>query len=81
MKKAEEILRQALTLNSKDYKFIQDRIDYKGEAFKNEDFRNFSNMMMSLFAFSDSPQGFEYWHNVIAKERDMQEDLQNHSHE
>lgn len=81
MKKAEEILKQALTLNSKDYKFLMDKISSRDDGFRDEHFRHFRNMMMALFAFSESPQGFEYWHNAIDKEMAMQEDLQNHSHE
>jgi len=81
MKKPIEILKQTLTLNSKDYKFLMDKILSRDDGFQNEHHRHFRNMMMTLFAFSESPQGFDYWHNVISKEMAMQEDLQNHSHE
>ena len=81
MKKAEELLRKTLTLNSKDYKFIQDTIDYRGEDYKNLNFENFRSMMYELFVFENSSQGHGYWLSVLNREDAMQEDLQNHSHE
>jgi hypothetical protein len=81
MKKAEEIIKQALTLNSKDCKFLMDKVLSREDGFQNLHFTNFGSMMMQLFAFSESPQGFEHWHKVIMRENSMKEDLQNHSHE
>lgn len=82
MKPLMQLLKETLTLNSRDYEFIKNKIEKRNTI--QDDLskaNNFSIMMNFLFSWSETPQGHAYWHGVIQREMKMQEDLSNHSHE
>ena len=82
MKPLMQLLNETISIQSNDYEFIKKEIDKRTNMGNhNVEANDFREMMCFLFAWSNTPQGHDYWNSVVTREVKMKEDLQNHSQE
>lgn len=85
MKTAIEILEKTISLSPKDIMFIHDKIrEVQRMPMHDEQellFESFTAMMFGLFNWGDTKQGHDYWSNVVKREEEMKESLENYAHE